>query len=366
MNTLIPILSDLIRFRSDEAEKQNTELITYIGALLTQNQVAFQRLKISSGQENILAFLTPSAKMGQDGGLVLSGHLDTVGVSQDWGTPPFQLTQIGDKLYGRGTVDMKAFSAIVLSLLPFFKKISFPVYLMLSCDEETTAQGIQALLDSLKTQNIKPTYALVGEPTHGAVGISSKGYYGYQTVMTGLAAHSSSPNLGINATYLAAKFISYIEELNTQYAPLGTTLNVGIVQGGQERNSIPDRCQIGWEMRSSFEKTQKEMETCVKKKQESLLQTYPKSKFETQIVEKLPVFEKRGSAFLQKVQSFSQETLELPYATEAGFLQQSGMDVVICGPGDEKLAHTANEYVLKQDLEQYREFLKQFIQSMGR
>ena len=83
-------------------------------------------------------------------------------------------------------------------------------------------------------------------------------------------------------------------------------------------------------------------------------------------MEKFPVFEKRESAFLKQVQPFSKEILELPYTTEAGFLQQSGMDVIICGPGNEKLAHAANEYVLKEDLEQCREFLKCVIQSMDR
>lgn len=365
MTTAKEYLTNLIKIRTDGSLDGVNQCINYISDVLSKHNICFERVKHTKNEkESIVAIVNAPQLQDISDGLVLSGHIDTVSANEtEWTVPPFELTNIQGKLYGRGTVDMKYFTAVLLSKLEFFKKLKFPILLVFTSDEETDVNGVKEVIHFLKERHIFPKYALIGEPTNFKICISNKGYAGYQEIVKGIAKHSSLPELGINAIYIAAKITQEIERLNTIYMPLGTTLNVGIIKGGKERNSIADETTIDWEIRYTHEKHKEAILQELSLFEDNLLNTYQGAHIHRLQQETLPAFVEQKNKLLAEIafNLLHTEKLSLKYATEAGFFQQAGMDTLICGAGDETLAHTSSEYILEQDLERYCHFLEQFV-----
>ena len=147
--------------------------------------VTSRRISNSGGSKaNLLATLG----MGMEGGIVLSGHTDVVPVSgQRWTSDPFQLTRRGERLFGRGTCDMKGFLALALAIVPLLvrKPPARPVHLAFSYDEEIGCLGAPELIRHILEEGYSPMAAIVGEPTGMTVVNSHKGINLYKVVVTG-------------------------------------------------------------------------------------------------------------------------------------------------------------------------------------
>ena len=364
MDDVQNILSDLIKFRTDTKEGKK-KAVDYICRLLDEHQVLYQRV---FGQDTevmgIIAGINVCELKNIDKGLILSGHIDVVKAQSDnWQTDPFVLADINGCLYGRGTVDMKSFVAVVLSLIEDFKAVDYPIFLIFSTDEETDVRSIQQLISFMDEKSIHPEYALIGEPTNIKVCVAHNGYLGFTTCVAGKEGHSSRPDLGTNAIYAATKIISKIEEINARYQPLGTTLNVGVIQGGTNRNSIAGKCFFDWDIRYISDKHRQDIICEVEKVYEELEKQYVFLAITYEITEELPSFEKTlNNQFFENVsQILTANEIILPFATEAGFFQKYGVKTLVCGVGDENLSHTANECIKISDLVKYRAFLKRLI-----
>ena len=369
MKNVEDILCDLIRIKTDNTVKSNDEFVNYICNFLSQEKVLFKKVpNPDKNFNNILVGINVKELKNIDTGLILSGHMDTISANpSDWKTNPFKASVIDDKIYGRGAVDMKHFISVALSLIPEIKKIKIPVFFAFSSDEETNVQGVRSLISFMKEQNIYPKYALIGEATHFDLCISSRGYIGYKTMIKGVSAHSGDPSLGTNAAYIGAKIISKIEKLNEEYTPKGTSLNVGVGQGGIGRNSVPSEFFIDWEIRYAQEKDKIQIVRKMEKLYEQLKNNYKNSDISVETTEELPSFEKKENNSIIKITQniLNTKKLSLPYATEAGFYQKLGMETLICGAGDEKLAHTAYEHISIADLKKSQEFLRDFIKKIS-
>lgn len=367
MKTATEILSDLISIRTDSTKQTNDEIVCYITSILKENDILFELVPVGNLNNIVAGINIPSLK-SVDKGIVLSGHMDTVdAVIENWQTNPFQATIKDGKIFGRGAMDMKHFIAVALSLLPKLKELSIPVFLAFSCDEETDVLGVQKIINFFSKNDIHPQYALVGEATDFKLAVGNRGYAGYKTSVQGVAGHAGSPQLGTNAIYIASKIISKIEELNQKYFKQGATLNVGQVKGGVGRNSVPATASFDWEVR--FKKDSDKIEVlqeldgfCQKLKAD-----YPKANILNEPKETLLAFEEKEESFITKVADgiLKTEKIYCPYASEAGFFQAFGIDTLMCGAGDFKLAHTSNEYVLVSDVEQYRMFLLTLLNQMN-
>ena len=365
MKNVENILCDLIRIRTDNTVKSNKKFVNYICDFLSHENVLFKKVpNPDKNFNNILAGINVKELKNIDTGLVLSGHMDTVSVNPlDWKTDPFKASIIDDKIHGRGSVDMKHFISVVLSLIPEIKKARIPVFLLFSSDEEINVQGVRSLISFMKEQNIYPKYALIGEATHFDLCVASRGYIGYRTMIKGVSVHSGNPSLGTNAAYIGAKIISKIEKLNEEYMSKGTSLNVGVAQGGIGRNSVPSEFFIDWEIRYAQEKDKIQIVCEMEKLYEQLKNDYKNADISVKTTEELPSFEKKENNSIIKITQniLNTKKLSLPYATEAGFYQELGMETLICGAGDEKLAHSAYEHISIADLKKYQEFLQDFI-----
>src|SRR6185437_10756362 len=179
----IGILDKLISFDTTSCGS-NLPLIEYVEEYLAGYGVSAQRIANKEGSKaNLLA----SIGMGTSGGIVLSGHTDTVPVAgQSWTSDPFTLTRRGDRLYGRGTSDMKSFIALGLAAVPHLleRPARRPVHLAFSYDEEIGCLGAPDLIRSILENGYVPMAAIIGEPTNMTVVNSHKGFDLYRVTIT--------------------------------------------------------------------------------------------------------------------------------------------------------------------------------------
>lgn len=225
------ILKDLVSFNTIN-DLENDKIINYIENYLKRygfkTEYKTRCLVMSNKNKCDIGFL---------------GHTDTVTYSSNWISNPFELKEENDKLYGLGTCDMKGSIACIMSSISKidFNKYKNGIKLFFTYDEEINFSGINELLNN-KIEF--PKYMIIGEPTNNEIYNSSKGLLEYKIIFKGKSAHSSKPNDGDNAIM---KCISFINDINKYYKKInkdGTTMNIGIINGGVSVNIVPDYCEL--------------------------------------------------------------------------------------------------------------------------
>ena len=259
-NNSIKILSDLISFKTISGEDNNS-LINYCDDILKKvGATSFKTFDDEKKRVNLFATLKAKKPNGKIP-IILSGHTDVVPVSKGWSTDPFKATIKDDKLYGRGSCDMKGFIACVLAYAPIFSKSNLDrdINFAFTFDEEASCIGAPILIKELIKRNIKNGICIIGEPTNMKIIDAHKGCYNYTTYFEGLAGHSSAPHKGVSAVEYAAKYVNKLIELrqklidrapkNSIFDPPYSTLQIGGVFGGIAHNVIADKCHVNWETR---------------------------------------------------------------------------------------------------------------------
>ena len=163
----IKILTDLIAFKTISGQ-DNSNLIDYCEKIL--NNIGIDTFKVyDDDKKRVNLFGTLKAKnQSTKKPIILSGHTDVVPVSKGWSSDPFVATIKNDKLYGRGSCDMKGFLACLLAYAPIFSNSNMnrDLHFSFTFDEETACQGAPLLIKELKKRNIKDAICVVGEPTN--------------------------------------------------------------------------------------------------------------------------------------------------------------------------------------------------------
>ena len=190
-----------------------------------------------------------SGRTGAGRTLLLCGHLDTVGVSGvvDPLTPRID----GDRLYGRGSYDMKAgLAAALVACRDAVSDITGEVVVAAVADEEHSSFGVQQVLRHAADA------AIVTEPTELAVATAHKGFVWTEIHVTGKAAHGSRPHLGVDAILKTGPILVALEDLDRrlrrrQHMTLGPgNLHASLIAGGLEESTIPDTCVLTVERRT--------------------------------------------------------------------------------------------------------------------
>ena len=355
----LTILKDLLRFESYPSEGVN-ELAEYIiKEYLEAEQLVYRKI-LSCDRVNLLVAVNGNFSSDFSNGLVFSGHLDTVK-----GYIP--VVEQNGKLYGRGSVDMKFFIATVLSLIPYFKKLPYPVLFSFTSDEETSFLGIASVLDFCKKNNIKPKYCIVGEPTSFNLALNNNGGIVFNTVFHGKAGHSSVPQLGSNAIETAVFFMNLLKKnpVVNNNANNSITYNIAKIEAGIADNIIPDCCSLTYSFRFSNPVEEEIIKKVLFKIEKSVCE---ESKFPVNTVTTLYIksFANINSSFSKRIVSILPE-LEIKSfsgATEAGYWHGYGVDSIIFGIDDKMYAHAENEHVSISSLKKYTNMIQKICDNL--
>lgn len=360
-------LGRLIAFPTVSAES-NLALIDYADDLLTR--VGFTTLRIP---DPVMAKTGLVARIGPDGpgGVLLSAHSDVVPVQgQAWTRPPFEMTQEGDRVFGRGTTDMKGFLATMLSLAQRVDAgaLTAPLMLIISYDEEIGCQGLRKMLPEYAQLGWHPDLCIVGEPTSMQPAIGHKGKSALRATCRGIAGHSALAPRYVNALHLAADFITALRTIQTEYRRSDvqdaaydvsySTVHAGTIQGGTALNIVPELARVEFELRQLPQDALSDFlnrltvatdHICAPFHTEhadvridiEVSNTYPGLDIAPDHPAVHRVARLCGCSDLTKV----------AFGTEAGFFAGLGIPTVVCGPGSmEGQGHKADEYVTLSQL----------------
>lgn len=340
------------------------------------------KTRLTYDADGIKANLFATLGSGPKPGIILSGHTDTVPVDgQAWTTDPFVPTIVGDRLYARGSADMKGFLGVALHHAPTFVaaidagRLDAPIHYSLSYDEEIGCIGVRGLIADLQATGIRAAGCIVGEPTSMQPIIAHKGTHRFRCKVHGREAHSSYTTHGVNAIEYAAKLIVFIRSLADRLAATEvrdygfnvpySTLSTGVVRGGIAANVIPKECEVQFDMRTLPNTSSaalydeivahaRELEAQMKREDEAgrIEMTWESS------TDGLAASESDAIVQLAKDLSRNDATGKVSYGTEAGLFQQIGIPTVICGPGDIAQAHAPDEFVALEQLAQCERFME--------
>ncbi len=363
----------------------NLELIDWVEAFLVERGAQCRRTWSEDRRKaNLYARLGPDVA----GGVVLSGHTDVVPVDgQDWHTNPFELVEKDGRLFGRGSADMKAFSAVALACLEKLDPASLarPLDLALSYDEEVGCLGVDRMVDDALAHFQPPAFAIIGEPTLMTIVRAHKSINVFETVVTGQAAHSSQPHRGAGAILAAARIIERLRQLGMArreqagqggFEPPWTTVQVGTITGGTAVNILPAECRFLWEYRALPDE---DVDALLDALQEfideqvlpELREFAPSAGVETRTVARVPPLkpdpQARCERWLQALPGVQPGGPgEVSFATEAGSFQRAGISSVVCGPGSIDQAHQPNEYIDRRELDRCEQMITAVLADLQR
>ena len=290
------------------------------------------------------------------GGLVLSGHTDTVPFdSKGWQTDPFILSERNDRFYGLGSCDMKGFFAVVMEALkPFLgKSLTSPLIVVATADEESSMAGAQQLVaqDALRAR-----HAVIGEPT-GMVPITRHKSIAMQKITVyGRSGHSSDPSLGLNAMEVmhdvVSELLNYRGELQAKYNDptfriAVPTMNLGCIHGGDNPNRICAGCELHFDARLLPGMTNAQMEADVLAITKRIGERHGCLIELSALINGIePFYQPENTALVDAACELTgTKPQSVSFATEAPFFKELGIDTVVMGPGSIDQAHQPDEYL---------------------
>ena len=368
-NNSVKILTDLIGFKTISGE-DNSSLIDYCDNILKKlGATSFRTYDDEEKRVNLFATLKTKNSNGKKP-IILSGHTDVVPVSKGWSTDPFIATIKGEKLYGRGSCDMKGFIACALAYAPIYSKSNLDrdIHFSFTFDEETACQGAPILIEELKKRKIKDGICIIGEPTNMKIIDAHKGCFEYTTYFKGLAGHSSAPHKGVSAVEYASRYVNKLIELREKlkerapkdsiFDPPHSTLSIGGIFGGIAHNVIADKCHVNWETRPVVKEDAVFLNQELDKYANEVLlpemkKIFPNSSIEKDIIGEIVGFDREDkSEACELISSLTGDNSRqvVSFGTEAGLFQEIGISTVVCGPGSIEQAHKIDEFIVLDEL----------------
>ncbi len=373
----IKILTDLIGFKTISGQ-DNSNLIDYCENIL--NEIGIDTFKVyDENKTRVNLFGTLKAK-NQNGKkpIILSGHTDVVPVSKGWSSDPFVATIKNNKLYGRGSCDMKGFIACTLAYAHIFKESNLDrdLHFCYTFDEETACIGAPLLIKELKKRNIKNGICIIGEPTKMKIIDAHKGMNEYTIHFGGLAGHSSKPHLGVSAVEYASRYVNKLLEIREElkkrgpkdciFDPPHSTLSIGGIRGGIAHNVIADKCSVDWETRpvikADADFVTNEIDKFVNEKllpdmKKVFLDSFIKKEVIGEVVGFNRLDKSEACEFVSSITGDNSREV-VSFGTEAGLFQEVGISTVVCGPGSIEQAHKIDEFIELNEIKKCLKFLE--------
>lgn len=355
----LPILERLIACPTVSAQS-NLALIDYAEDVLRGARFEVTRLAHpTAAKAGLAARLGPA----RDGGILLSAHSDVVPVDgQNWTREPFRLCREGNRLYGRGTTDMKGFLAAMLDLAGRAGKASLkaPLMMVISYDEEVGCTGIRQMMPGLEALGWRPDLCVVGEPTEMRPASGHKGKAVFEAHCRGQAGHSAQAPDFVNALHLAADLVSALRALQREYAEAGasddayaipySTVHAGVLHGGRILNIVPEWAILEFELRHLPEDDPATFKARLGQRVEAILRGYPVAAgIDVEEVNAYPGLDiSRNHPAMKLAAALAGQAPgpKVGFGTEAGFFARAGSPTVVCGPGNMAAqGHKPDEYL---------------------
>lgn len=328
---------------------------------------------------NLYASIGPAT----NGGVILSGHSDVVPTEgQDWASDPYEIDIRDDKMYGRGSCDMKGFLACLLAKAETFKNadLRVPIHLAFTYDEEVGCLGVPSLVEAIKNLPNKPAMCIVGEPTEMKVITQHKGKFSARAHFTGRSGHSSLPAEGVNAVEFASEFVVYLRKLgrkcreegphDDEFEPNHTTFHTGVINGGTQLNIIPQNCFVDFEFRNLPNDDRDALKAQIYDYIENTLQPemreiYDDVGVEIEVISDMPGLATGDDEEVTKLVmalTGANTTGKVSFGTEAGVFSALGdIPTVVCGPGSIEQAHKPDEFIELDQLGRCEVFLDKLL-----
>jgi acetylornithine deacetylase len=365
------------------SQNSNLELIHFVRDELARLGV---RCRLTYNADKSKANLFATLGENKAAGIILSGHTDTVPWDgQDWSVPPLGavLKEAPEqRLFGRGSADMKGFIGVALAQAQAFlnSPAPFAIHLAFSYDEEVGCFGVRELIADLRDAGIKPLACIIGEPTGMVPAIAHKGVYRYQCCVRGKEAHSSLTPQSVNAIEMAARLIGKLRDMAEGFersepryqgfdVPFSTA-SVGQIKGGIADNVVPRDAWFRYEFRdlptADAKRMQEQIVAQARALEVAMKAVAPEAGFSFETICEIPSF--LGSAddpVTRLAQRLSGEsrTTQVAFGTEAGIFKQAGIPTVVCGPGSISQAHQPDEFVSLAQLAQCERFMQRLASS---
>ena len=382
-NNPTEILSKLVSYPVLGGQS-NLEIIAYISEFLNHHGIEYNLVENKAEKKaSIHCRIGPAV----DGGVILSAHTDVVPVEgQNWSTDPFSLVDKGDKLFARGSADMKGFIACCLANTEKFLQsdLKRPVYYAFSYDEEIGCLAGPELASAIiQSYSESPGFAIIGEPSLMQPVVGQKGICIYETTVNGSAGHSSRIRQEVSAIHESVRLASWLENkmedliarghIDDRFSPNHTSIHVGKFNGGVAPNVIADRCSFHWDVRTvpmdHPEQILEEFNQYCREREEVLRKTFPAFEIKTvshqHVVPHLDTAESSQIVDLVTRLSGNADLQTVSYASEAGQFAEAGFESIICGPGDIEQAHRADEFISKDQLEKGVKFVGDLAEELS-
>lgn len=387
------LLTDLIAIPSinpmgrelDGPEYLEAGMTDYLQNWFSDLGVEWRRMELQPRRSNIVARFAGRSDRPV---VLLDAHQDTVPVD-GMIIPPFEPVQEGGRIYGRGSCDVKGGMACMLTA--FARVVQEQpadigdVIVSCSCDEEHQMSGILQLAGQWQDSSgqsedwftRRPDAAIILEPTSLDIVVAHRGVTRWKLQTSGRAAHSSDPTAGINAIYRMAEVVQhlqhYADELQTTSSahPLcgPPTLSVGRIEGGISVNVVPPDCAIEIDRRVLPGEDQSQVIP--------LVDAWLRERLDFDIEMRPPWCEvgplsdaanrPLADRLLHHVEAVagSRRQIGVPYGTNAAATDAAGVPTVVFGPGSIAQAHTKDEWIAVEQLEQATEILFRYLSQQG-
>ncbi|PYE36501.1 acetylornithine deacetylase [Psychrobacter fozii] len=371
----IEILKTLIGFDTT-SYKSNLSLIEAIKSLFDSYGIS---VVVDYNEEGNKANLFATTGPVEEHGVLLSGHTDVVPANKDhWESDPFIADERDDKIYGRGSTDMKGFIACVIRIMcqASQQKLTIPLHVCLSFDEEIGCLGVRNILPQLPKLIKTPRFCVIGEPTSMQIALGHKGKAVYQARCSGENGHSSmAPNYR-NAIHVATQVVTSLVDSQNELAQSGqrdeeydipyTTIHVGKIQGGTALNVVSDSCTIDYEIRHIAEDSIDTITDIIN----ANLQKHSHSQYaDIHFMNAYPGLstshEHPELQFLKSLLSDDTTVGKISFGTEGGLFSQTfDSPIFVCGPGSMEQGHKPNEYVEISEMNKCDLFLEKLLKQL--
>lgn len=403
----LSILKDIVSI--DTQDKDEKSVADYLASLLKKHGIHSRNIEVSPGRDNLIASFGKGKKV-----LGLTGHMDVVNIGEKskWSHDPFDMCEKDGNLYGRGTSDMKSgLAALVIAMIELKEsgeELNGQVKLLATVDEEKNESGAEKFVELGEVEDLDAL--IVAEPS----GVSKKaiannigkfsdfdnkinellknneteeqhfliyahnGSYDYKVTSTGKTAHSSMPNLGINAINNLIMFYNKQEEYFQTTELVDDTLGkiipvTTLIEGGEQINSVPASASLTGRIRTTPTHNGDIITRDLTAIIEELNENHG-THLELEVINnKLPVKSNPNSSFIKLVKEVGTKFLKQDYplmhvagGTDAAtFLKGNpNLQVAVIGPGN-NTSHMVDEYVNKdiylKCIEFYKEVIKDFL-----